>query len=245
MGQEKEAFLMLKSTPKIENVVGQLAKTHFPTPKPSNDKGLPVGRTKNDLSHAPTHMYVPLEEKIIQHQNRDKNPHHKRANISTHKINFFTRFVKETTPPVLVYFGTNSYLPAVKQVYLPLQYRLFKRLAECSARLHQANRQAYKNGILVNDTDYLYAFRVMKNKAPKKRVKIHTKGRIKLLNHLQTHYQERVFSVRSLALDTDYSKSYLKELVLQLAREGIIHGERKIRGKKGAYKEYRLIKKQL
>ena len=238
-------------TPKTQreypNSVGQLAKSGCPTDKQLSDSDLTVGRQDEHYARAYTHVRLPahvvkqLKEEVIKHQKIKKNPESLQAQRHAEQIRNFTNLTKMVYPDVKAYFGKHSYLPAVKEVFLPLQFKLFKQLVQAFAILHHKQRPRFKSGVLVESSDYYCALQVLRHKMPRKRVKILHRGRYNLLVFLNAHYQnqERFFTVGSLHYDTDYSHSYLKELLRQLAREGIIEGHRE---KRNQYIRYRLIK---
>lgn len=229
--------------------VGQLAKNLCPTLKPAPDGADKVGRhdepffdnfQKKQTDEAQESLHNIILKTMEDNRANKQPPKSKWAKYHLEHLQYMCRSFRLMSPKMSVYLRHYAHLQEIKQVFIPLQYKLFIEIAKSHALLNYREREPHKNGILTNDNDFYFALRILRFRLPKKRLKLLYRGRNSILTHIQKYYPDRVFTSLMLLTDTDYSKSYIKEVLKQLVREGIISAKEK---RAGRYIKYILEKK--
>lgn len=242
----------LKTSPTSSHSVGQLAKSPCPTVKLASRQQSEVGRQNSLLTcaheeHKQNHKSTP--EKTFQNLvsitfntslNNKAAPSSMQAKKNIEHLYFMCQSFRLISPKLNVYLSNFVHLQEIKKVFIHLQYEMFKRIAKSHALLNHTKRKAHKGGILTNEDDFYFALRILRYRLPKKRLKLLYRGRNAVLSHIKKYYPHRQFTVLMLMNDTDYSRSYVKELLRQLQREAILEGKQE---KRGTYIRYRLIDK--
>ncbi|QMU63062.1 MAG: hypothetical protein GKR88_21165 [Flavobacteriaceae bacterium] len=214
--------------------VGQLAKSPFPTEKPSNYKGLTVGGQQNQNPHTHTR---------IREANFDFTKITEKAVFKLRKVveNDFLQTVPllfEELENTKVVFHNTDYVNAIFSTYHKKHALLFLDWVKTFALIRSTNRAELINDVLqTDDEDFLTAFKLFKlqDARPKKK-RINQKEQVWIL--ILKYFPTEPFETKELFAKTIIDRSTVNQFLNQFKGEHKIKRCRKI----GVHYRYQIVK---
>lgn len=193
----------------LQNSVGQLAKTSFPTLNPLILNGFSVGRQHQDSSRTSAHIYTRIEATTEQ-------PLEKQGII------YLNSLIEKVLTDVKVCYHDISLIQQIEEFYTEEESQLFIQFIRTFAMLRRGEKPQEIRGVILTDNDdFLSALKLMQQRKVEDYSDLNIKTKEKLENHLYKRFTCRTFSTKILAKELRYNYNLLGRIltVLQLEQK--------------------------
>lgn len=196
----------------LRRPVSQLAKTHFPTKKPSDSKGLTVGRHDKETSRTSEHT-----QGVCAHDFKVKN---KENNFDLKAMTYLNHLFTGLLPQTKVVFHNLLYVEQIQEGFLPHESDIFFQMVKTFAQFRTSHQLDTTQAIvLTTDHDFYLAFKLMKKRKLSDYKDIKEKNRNKILDLIKTKFHNRTFTPQIIARELFYNYAFIHRILALLILE--------------------------
>lgn len=168
-----------------------------------------VGRHKTKTSHARASESLPDFKADFNEKSKDLSA-----------MNYLNDLFYNLLPNVKVCYHNPLYVQQIEETYSTKESELFLQFVKTFAQFRKADEFAQSKGvILTNETDFLIAFKLLRQRKIDEQPPVKEKNKNKVLDLLKLKFKQRTFSAKLLAKEFFYNYTLLDKIITLLLLE--------------------------